>query len=230
MENYFNYEKVKQSIKTPQGRNAGILLVVLIIFMCTYWFAGLFSTPGNFRAVKPITDGQVSQYLTNYILPELNNKSQYGQPFDMVFSEQGINDIIARQVDFNSLQRSGLSDLSVAFKRNRILLTGRTVYRGFNFIVTIVLKPYINREGYLYFGAAKVEVGESRIPFVAEAIKRKIVYSLAVPSSDSNTPKFTRMLFNSGKIEPVFSLNKQKLRIKQFTVQNKQLTIQFQPE
>jgi hypothetical protein len=92
------------------------------------------------------------------------------------------------------------------------------------------LKPYINREGYLYFGAAKVEVGESRIPFAAEAIKRKIVYSLAVPSSDSNTPNFTRMLFNSGKIEPVFSLNKQKLRIKKFTVQNKQLTIQFQPE
>jgi hypothetical protein len=148
----------------------------------------------------------------------------------MVFSEQGINDIIARQVDFNSLQRSGLSDLSVTFKHNRILLTGRTVYRGFNFIVTIVLKPYINREGSLYFGAAKVEVGESRIPFAAEAIKRKIVYSLAVPSSDSNTPNFTKMLFNSGKIEPVFSLNKQKLRIKEFTVQNKQLTIQFQPE
>jgi hypothetical protein len=38
------------------------------------------------------------------------------------------------------------------------------------------------------------------------------------------------MLFNSGKIEPVFSFNKQKLRIKKFTVQNKQLTIQFQPE
>jgi hypothetical protein len=156
MKNYFNYEEVKQSIKTPQGRNTVILLVVLIILMCAYWFAGLFSTPGNYRAVKPITDGQVSQYLTNYILPELNNKSQYGQPFEMVFSEQGINDIIARQVDFNSLQRSGLSDLSVAFKRNRILLTGRTVYRGFNFIVTIVLKPYVNREGYLYFGASKV--------------------------------------------------------------------------
>jgi hypothetical protein len=230
MKNYFNYEKVKQSIKTPQGRNAGILSVVLIIFMCAYWIAGLFSTPGNYKAVKPITDGQVSQYLTNYILPELNNKSQYGQPFEMVFSEQGINDIIARQVDFNSLQRAGLSDVSVTFKHSRILLTGRTVYRGFNFIVTIVLKPYINREGYLYFGASKVEVGESRIPFVAEAIKRKIVYSLANPLSDSNTSNFTGMLFNSGKIEPVFSLNQRKLRIKKFTVQNKQLTIQFQPE
>jgi hypothetical protein len=198
--------------------------------MCAYWFAGLFSTPANYRPVKPITDGQVSQYLTNYILPELNNKSQYGQPFEMVFSEQGINDIIARQVNFKNLQKSGLSDLSVSFKRGRILLTGRTVYRGFNFIVTIVLKPYINREGYLYFGAAKVEVGESRIPFVAEAIKRKIIYGLADPSNDSNASNFTGMLFNSGKIEPVFSFNKRKLRIKKFTVQNKQLTIQFQPE
>jgi hypothetical protein len=148
----------------------------------------------------------------------------------MVFSEQGINDIVARQVDFNSLQRSGLSDLSVTFKRNRILLTGRTVYSGFNFIVTIVLKPYINKEGFLYFGASKVQVGESRIPFAAEAIKRKILYRLAGPSNDSNTADFIGMLFNSGKMEPVFSLNRQKLRIKRVTIQDKQLIIQFQPE
>jgi hypothetical protein len=223
-------KSLKQSLKKPEVRNACILAVVIIIFMCAYWFAGLFSSPSNYKPVKPITDGQVSQYLTNFILPELNNKSQYGQPFDMVFSEEGINDIIARQVDFNSLQRSGLSDLSVTFKRNRILLTGRTVYRGYNFIVTIVLKPYVNREGYLYFGASKVQVGESRIPFAAEVIKRKILYSLAAPSNDSNTADFTGMLFNSGKMEPVFSFNHRKLRIKKFTVQNKQLTIQFQPE
>jgi hypothetical protein len=230
MEKKFNNIKIKQSLKRPEVRNAGILTIVLIIFICLYWFAGLFSTPGNYRPVKPITDGLVSQYLTNYILPELNNKSQYGQPFDMVFSEQGINDIVARQVDFNSLQRSGLSDLSVTFKRNRILLTGKTVYSGFNFIVTIVLKPYINNEGFLYFGASKVQVGESRIPFVAEAVKRKILYRLADPSNDSNTADFTGMLFNSGKMEPVFSLNKQKLRIKKVTIQDKQLIIQFQPE
>jgi hypothetical protein len=223
-------KRLKQSLKKPEIRNACILSVVLMIFICAYWAAGLFSTPSNYKPVKPITDGLVSQYLTNFILPELNNKSQLGQPFEMVFSEQGINDIIVRQVDFNSLQRSGLSDLSVTFKYNRILLTGRTVYRGFNFIVTIVLKPYVSSEGYLYFGASKVQVGESRIPFAAEAIKRKIIYGLADPSNDSNTSNFTGMLFNSGKIEPVFSLNKQKLRIKKFTVQDKQLTIQFQPE
>ncbi len=230
MENYFNYEKIKRGLKNLKDRRNIPLLVWLIIFLVLFWLIGLFSIPGHYKIIKPGSDGQVSQYLTNHILPELYNKSQYNQPFDLVVSEDGINDIIARQIDSNSLQRSGFSNLSVTFKRGRILLTGRTVYHGFSFVVTIVLKPYINKEGYFCPKVSKVQAGTSRIPFVAETMKRRVLYRLAGLSKDSGTADFVGMLFNSGKIEPVFSFNHRKLRIEKITVQNKQLTIQFLPE
>jgi hypothetical protein len=230
MKNYYNYEKIRKTFKNPKVKTAGVLSAGLAVFLFILWFAGLFATPGNYRPVKFVFDGQVSRYLTNYILPELYNKSQFDQPFDVVFSQQGINDIIARQIDPNSLRRSNISDLSVAFKRNRVLLTGKTTYRGFNFIVTIVLKPYINKKGYLFFRASKVQVGQSRIPFAAEVVKRKILYGLAGISDDADTANFVGILFNRGQMEPVFSFNKRNLRIAKITVRKEKLTIQFKPE
>ncbi len=226
MKNSFDYEKIKQNLKRPEVK---ISVAVFLIFLFLYWFTGLFKTPSNFRLVRPISDGNVSQYLSNYILPQLYNKLQFNQPFDLVISEDGINDIIIRHIDANALQRANLSDFSVTFKKKRILLTAKTNYYGFDFIMTLVLKPYIDRKGYFSLKGSKIEAGESRIPFAGEAVKRKIIEGLAgfvnnLDVSDSKAPLF------DAKIEPVFSLNHQKHRIDKITVQDKELIIHFLPQ
>jgi hypothetical protein len=228
MKNYFDYEKVRQSLKNPKVKSTIVLSAGLIILLVLFWFAGLFRTPRHYRPVKPIADGNMSRYLTNYILPELHNKSQYGQPFDLVLSEQGINDIIARQVDFKSLHQANLSDLSVAFKKGRILLIGKAVYCGFDFIVTIILKPYIDKEGYFFLKASKIQAGQSRVPFIGEAVKRKILRELT-DFLNKNITDSTEALLNNRRIEPVFSLNHRKLRIDKITIRDKELMIHFLP-
>ena len=228
MENYFIYEKIKQSLKNPKIKSVIVLSAGLIALLFVFWFVGLFRTPRYYRAVKPIAGEQVSQYLTNHILPELHNKSQYDQPFDLVLSEQGINDIIARHVDSNSLQQSGLSDLSVVFKKGRILLIGKTVYCGLDFIITIILKPYIDKEGYFFLKASKIQAGQSRVPFIGEAVKRKILRELT-NFLNENIADSTEALLNSRRIEPVFSLNHRRLRIDKITIRDKELMIHFLP-
>jgi uncharacterized protein YpmS len=230
MKNYFNYEKVKQGLKNPKVKSPIVLSAGLITLLFMFWFVGLFRTPRHYRPVESVADGNISQYLTNYILPELHNKSQYGQPFDLVVSETGINDIIARHVDLNSLRQAGLSNLSVVFKPGRILLTGKAVYCGFDFIVTIVLKPYIDKEGQFFLGVSKVQVGNSRVPFVAETLKRKVLEGLDGFSNSSDVTDFVKVLFNNGRIEPMFSINHKKLNVEKITTQDKELIIRFLPE
>jgi hypothetical protein len=230
MENYFNYLKIKQSLKDPKVKTAAALSAGLIILLLVLWFVGLFRTPSYYRPVKPIADGNMSQYLTNYILPELNNKSQYGQPFDLVISEAGINDIIARHIDANSLRQANLSDLSVAFRKGRILLTGKTVYYGIDFIVTLVLKPYIDKEGYFLLKGSQIEAGQSRIPFAGEAVKRKVIEGLVRFINNLDIGDFNEASLDNRKIEPVFSINHRKHRIEKITVDEGKLTIYFLPQ
>jgi len=230
MENYFNYGKIKQYLKNPTVRTAIALSAWLLIFLFVFWLIRLFSVPRYYRTVKPVSDGQVSLYLTNYILPELHNKSQYGQPFDLVISQNGVNDIITRHIDANSLQRSGFSDLSITFKKDKILLTGKTSYWGFDFITTVVLRPYIDKKGYFHPGASKIQVGKSRLPFAVEIVKRKIFYKLASLSDDSNIAGVIGILFSGDKTEPVFTLNHTTLRIEKITVRNREITVSFLPQ
>jgi hypothetical protein len=227
MENYFNYGKIKQYLKNPTVRTAITLSVWLLIFLFVFWLIRLFSVPRYYRTVKPVSDGQVSLYLTNYLLPELNNKSQYGQPFDLVISQDGINDIITRHIDANSLQQSGFSDLSVTFKKGRVLLTGKTSYWGFDFITTAVLRPYIDKKGYFHSGLSKILAGKSRIPFAVEILKRKILYKLASISDESDIGGVIGILFSGDKTEPVFTLNHTTLRIEKIKIRNREITVSF---
>jgi hypothetical protein len=228
MENYFN--KIKQLLENRKIRKWLNLSAGLIIFALVLWFAGLFRTPGHYRVTGPAADAYISQYLSNHILPELYNKSQYGRPFDLVISEAGINDVVARHIDANSLRQLNLLDLSVTFEKGRILLTGKTVYCGLDFIITIVLKPYINKEGYFFPKVSKIQVGRSRIPFVADAVKGKILGELTDFLNNLDIADSTIALFNSHGIEPVFSLNHRKLRIDKITIQDKELIIHFLPQ
>lgn len=230
MKNYFNYKRIKQKIGSRQIRTAGVVSAGLAILFFVFWVVGLFRTPANFRTVKAVKDEQVSLYLTNYILPELHNKSQYDEPFDFAVSEDGINDVIARHVDGNSLKNAGLSDLTVAFRPGRILLTGRTEYYGFDFVVTMVFKPVIDKNGHFSLGVSKFQAGSSRIPFAAEAMKEKMLSGLGGYLKDPDAADFVKSLFDNSKIEPVFSINRSKLRVGKITAQNKKLIIHFLPE
>jgi len=230
MKNYFDFEIIKRGLKNPKVKSAVVLSAGLVILLFVFWFVGLFRTPPYYRPVKFIADGNMSQYLTNYILPELNNKSQYGQPFDLVISETGINDIIVRHIDADSLQQANLSDLSVAFRRGRILLTGKTVYYGIDFIVTLVLKPYIDKEGYFLLKESQIEAGRSRIPFAGEAVKRKVLEGLVRFINNLDIGDFNEASLNNRRIEPVFSLNHRRHRIEKITVGDKELIIHFLPQ
>jgi hypothetical protein len=230
MKNYFqnkgiNLKKTGLNIKTIIG-----LAVAVFIVLCILWFVGIFLTPKNYRIVRPINSELVSPYLTNYILPQLYNKSQYGQPFDFEISQDGINDIIARHADSNGLAEAGLSDLSVTFKPGRILLTGRTNYHGFDFIVTMVLKPKIDRNGQFTLGGSKFRLGGSPMPFVAGAVEEKIINRLEQHFKESKNAGFIKSLLNNGKVTPAFKINNSKLRIEKIIALDKKLIIHFLPQ
>jgi uncharacterized protein YpmS len=236
MENY--YEKIKQKIQdfaaTAEGKlyikRASLFALAFIIFLIALWIIDLFKTPANFRIIRPIRGEQISPYLSNYIVPELHNNSQYGKPFDLVLSQTGINDILARHIDPNALAKAGLSDLTTCFKDDEIVFIARTNYKGFDFIVSMAIEPKIDKQGRLFLDAEDFQVGRSSLPFAAEMVKKKIIAGLVENFKAEKNEEFINTFLNSRKIDPVFNINHSKLRIEKITVQNEELIIHFLPE
>jgi len=233
MENYS--EKIKASEPTRQRRGlyvkrASLFVLAFIIFLIALWIIDLFKTPADFRIVRPVEGEQVSLYLSNYIMPRLHNESQYGEPFDLELSQAGINEILARHIDPNTMAKAGLSDLTTCFKDDEILFTARTNYKGFNFIVSMAIEPKIDAAGKLLLDADNFQVGRSSMPFAAEMIKEKIIAALCENFKAGKTDEFINVVLRTGTIDPVFKINSSKLRIEKITVQNEELIIHFLPE
>ncbi|MFA6186327.1 MAG: hypothetical protein WC770_03820 [Phycisphaerae bacterium] len=233
MKNYS--EKIEAAEPKRQRREqyikrASLFALAFIVFLIALWIIDLFKTPANFRKVKPIQGEHISLYLSNYIMPELHNKSQYNEPFDLVLSQAGVNEILARHIDPNTLAKVGLSDLSARFKKGEIVLTAKTNYKGFNFIVSMTIEPRIDKNEKLVPGIGNFEVGRSSLPFVAGVIKKKIINSLSENFNAEKNNEFINTVLTTGKIDPVFNINHSKLRIEKITVQNEELRIHFLPE
>jgi len=229
MEKNLDNAALEKGLKIAKFRTICLWPAVFLFLLFVIWFVGLFKTPSFHRPVEIIADDEISQYLTNCILPEFYNKSQMGQPFEIVFTEDGVRDIVSRHLDANGLKKAGFSDVSVIFAKGRILISAKTNYRGYDFIVTAVLKPYVNGRGYFSPGL-KIQAGTSDIPFAADAVKRKIIYNLAGISSDSNISDYVGMFFSDNKIIPEFSFHHRNLRIEKIILDDKKMIVGFLPE
>jgi len=208
------------------------LLADLVI--ATFIIALLLCTPGRYKPIIAIRDNQISPYLTNELLPQFYNNIQLGEPFDLVVSGQGINDIIAR---FKwPIESGGTMFLTptVFFVPDRIVVMGPVVVKGVELIVTIECRPVIDKNGLLNLQMAKVKVGAMNVTLPAKMIAKRI-YSQQLAAAavavdaESLQAKIAASIFNNVPFEPAFQFGGKKVRVEKITVENEKLTARIVP-
>ena len=218
----------KLIIKNKQriiGASGGVVAFGLVV-----WSGLFFAVPGNYDPPLPIDSNEISLYLTNKLGPQLHNKAQYEQPFDLVVEENGVNDIIAREL--HSWQFDGLTiqRIGVAFEQGGVCLMGRCGYMGLDFIATVFIKPEIDKNGNFFLGIKKVKAGRARLPFAAMIIRKKIAGRLEKSASEKLFGDVADLLLNSGTIEPVMKVGGVKIRAEKIVTVEKKMIISFVPQ
>jgi hypothetical protein len=222
--------EASKTIKKRIGlRKITVAAVIFIVFFVTNWVWGLFRTPCCYRPIEIIDDNQISQYLSNVILPQFYNKSQISEPFEIVFTQAGIVDIVSRHIKNEDLKKWGFSDVSITFKRGRILLSGKTKYHNFDFFVTAVFEPDVNRDGFCA-GLTMIKAGVRRIPFGVKFLRDRILYELAGKSSGSDMVHYAGVLLNDNRTPAEFKFDHRNIKIKNITVDEQKLIITFLPD
>jgi hypothetical protein len=227
MEKNLGYMAEKRPAKKTFFWQISLFFAAMSLLFLIHWFIGLFRTPAHFRTVEIIESNQISLYLSNVILPELYNKSQSGKPFETIFTEEGVNEIISRHIDAKSLKKWDFSDISVTFLTGKILLAGKAKYHGRDFILTAVFKPIISEKGF-NAGLTQIQAGTSRLPFAKHFIRDKILYKLAGQNSD--VVQYAGVLFSDNKIPPEFTVEHRNIKVQEIIADNHKLTIRFLPD
>ena len=201
-------------------------------------FALLLHKPGRYKPPEYTDDKPVSPYLTNILGPAIHNGAQREEPFDLVVTQKGINEIIAWSKWPKESEDIRFSAPVVFFVPDRIELMGTVNMKGVDLVVTAVLKPRLNEEGLLNLHVAKVKIGAMNITPLARMIaKRMYAQRLATVPIDTEDlgAKIAGSLLNDEPFEPVFDIadifenESKKLQIEKITIQEEKLILHLVP-
>jgi len=210
-----------------------------------FWFALLFiltvlvaalvlfaHKPGRYAPVKVTDVNQVSPYLTRQLLPAVYNGAQIGRPFEVVITQQGLNDIIARFREPVKLDNLTLTDPQVLLLPNQIILMATVKTSPLDLFTTVELKPEINQNGLMILHVKNISLGLVNITHIAISAGNK-AYSNWL-SSTGNEPndiaaQICRSLLNNEPFEPAFEIGDRKVRVSKINIANETMTIQLTP-
>lgn len=199
-------------------------------------FALLLYRPGRYEPTDRdsigLDDGQVSPYLTHELSPQFYNGAQRGEPFDLVVTQKGLNEIVAGWGWPRMSEGVMLYAPAVVFVPDAVVLMGTANVKGVEFVVTIVLKPSIDERGLSHLLVAEVRVGAMNITPLAKMMARRM-YAQSVASMPPDTKSFygriVASLLNDEPFDPLFEVDDRKVRIERITVQEQKLTTRLVP-
>ena len=206
------------------------LAVAAIIFALLLYRPGRYKPadfgPGNYKR------GQVSPYLTHDLGPVFNKGVQYREPFQLVVTQKGINDIITRGNWPMESEGILLYAPAVLFVPGAVVLMGTADVKGVEFVVTIELEPKIDEQGLLNLHVGKVKVGAMNITPLVKMMAKKM-YMQRINALDVDTEavqtKIAASLLNDEPFEPVFRIDDKKVRIEKITIAKEKLLLRLVP-
>ena len=202
------------------------LAVVIVIF------ALLLYKPSRYDPLEVAYDGKVSPYLTNELLPQLYNGAQRQEPFDLIVTQKGINDVIVRSEWPKESQGTIFSAPEVFFAPDKIILMGKATVGGVDFVITIVGEPSIDQKGLLNIPIVKVKVGAMNITPLAKIVAKRM-YRNRIAITDADTEnietKIAASLLNDEPFKPIFPVEDEKVRVTKVTLEQEKLTLHLVP-
>jgi hypothetical protein len=192
----------------------------------------LLHKPSDYQPPQTIEDKQISKYLTHVISQDLYNGAQAGEPFDLVVTEEGIADVIARSGWPKQAGGALFTIPEVKFLPGSIIIRGLVNINKVELFVVVEGTSYLDKRGLLYLHVTKVKIGAVSVTTFAKIVAGAIYNNEAARSQldrDDWRAKIMTALLLDEPFEPVFKIEDSKVRIDNVKIESGKLTIHFVP-
>jgi hypothetical protein len=225
---------LKAHKKAKFKKRVYLLLTVLAVVsaIAVVVFALLLHRPAYYKPLDFADSNEVSLYLTHQLGQELYNGAQLQEPFNLVVTQKGINDAVARfkwKGEFESIR---ISSPMVFFAPDSIVLMGTVVMEGAEFVGTVVAEPSLDTGGLLNLQVVSVKIGAVDITPLARVLAGRIFqqqFAVAGIGAEDVQAQVAASLLDGKPFKPVFKIEDKKVRVEKITIEQKKLTIHFVP-
>ena len=199
-------------------------LVILVIL-----FILLTHKPAHYSPFSAeSSETQEHDYLRDELIVQLNDGAKTGDAFEVVITQDGLNEIIFKTEWLANSQAGETSSPCVFFETDRIVLMLETALKGANFIVSIAVKPEINEQGLMCLEMVQMKVGALDMVFLARTIAKRM-YNQKVSQGQYDSENLQNLavasLFNDEPFDPIFEFEGRKFRTEQMFIEPQELTV-----
>ena len=169
----------------------------------------------------------MSPYLLSWS-SEINHKVPSKEPFDIVITQEALNDIINR-ADW-PIESEGILIYAptAQIDPNIVTLMCTAKFESIEFIITIELNANIDKQGLFNFNISKIKIGALNITPIAKLTAKKMYTEriAAIDDIDLSTwrAKIAASLLNDEAFEPVFDTGGQSVKVVKIVTEKGKLT------
>jgi hypothetical protein len=179
---------------------------------------------------QPVSDKQLSTYLTNQLLPQFYNGMQRNEPFELVIEQKGLNEAITSfgwpQIHNDLI----ISTPAVAFSPQGLRLMTMVNYNSVNMVVTVEVVPRFDDKGRLNLEVDKAKVGALGVTFVAKKLAKKMFdEQVQVVEPDNIVSLVLASMLADRPFEPVFEVEGKKAKVDNIVLEKSALRLHIVP-
>jgi uncharacterized protein YpmS len=222
----------KDSAKIKKTKVKAYFWVAIPLVLVLLAIALLMHKPKNYAPLRIADQNQISIYLTHRLIPTIYNNSQLDAPFEVVITEEGLNDIIARwrqPIKFNNIT---FSDPQAILTQKQIILMATAKTRFANTVLTVRMTPAIDYFGQLNIHVDSISLGAAGVTALVKSMGNKAFADwLSFTGTEPNNiaAQICRSLLNDEPFEPVFKVGDKSLRICKIKLEKKKITALLLP-
>ena len=200
---------------------------IFILTLLAFAFVLIAHRPARYSPVKITDQNQISPYLTKQLMPKIYNGAQLGQSFEVVITQDGLNDIIARRRQPVKLRNITLADPQVILLPEQIILMAAVKTSPLDLFASIELNPSIDQRGLMNLHINNVSLGAVNVTPVALSIGNKAFSNWLVSTGtepNNIIAQICRSLLSDEPFEPTFEIGGKMLRITSIKLADKKIT------
>lgn len=223
-------KKPKKLAKILRKLTLAILVVILIVIIALLLAT---SVPTQYQPATPQNNKQVSPYLTHQLAPDVFNKIQLDKPFELIVSQDGINDIIARGQWPQTHGSTTFSAPAMIFEPDRILVMATIDLAKYSLVITVILHPAIDDTGLLALNIKNIKAGKLDItPFGKQLTSMIITDQLKSVTADQQQflQGLSDAIIQNKPFDPTFEIYEKNLKITKLEITNQKATLTFTPQ
>ncbi len=202
-------------------------LVLLAITGVTMILLG--TVPGMYRPFERPGSGQVSPYITHDMAPDFFTGMQEGRPFEMVFQQWGVNEMLALSTEPMTFGEFAVSSPNVVFYPDSLVLMATVQVKNVSSVLSITAQPVMDKDGRLNLNIGSAKLGAVPVLGLIRRIGQQAADEYLVGTDEQEFAGIVNSVLNNEPFDPLVSVSKYTMRLKALTLEEGKVKLLIEP-